>query len=255
MGEKVQLHATKFGTELFDYSKARAKKKLVHRLQTLGSTPLSWASDLVRDDVSHRLPEMPSLRMMFVVEQLKTLRDHGHKTVLYEAGDGLGGTWRLNCFPGAGTWNWTSNYPSDEELRAYFNQVDEVVDIRKDCASCSVVAGARFDKSTARWIVKTSDDRTAKAKYLILATPSVTSRSKPPWSGLDIFKGAIHHSSFWPEGKVNGQASLAIPMWKRELNVAEKEKAKGSYSELFRDRAKTFAGFILNWYEKNTCSH
>jgi hypothetical protein len=32
------------------------------------------------------------------------------------------------------------------------------------------VAGAHFDTGSGRWIVKTSDGRTAKAKYLVLGT-------------------------------------------------------------------------------------
>lgn len=32
---------------------------------------------------------------------LKTLRERGLKTVVFEAGNDLGGTWRWNCYPGA----------------------------------------------------------------------------------------------------------------------------------------------------------
>ena len=131
---------------------------------------------------------------------LKTLRDRGHKAVIYEAGNGLGGTWRWNCYPGAGvdsevpeyelswpevwkTWNWPNNYPNYENLRDYFEHVDKVVGIKKDTAFNTVVVGGDFDTKSGRWIVKTEDGRTAKAKYLILGTGFV----RIPSYSLHIF--------------------------------------------------------------------
>lgn len=118
---------------------------------------------------------------------LKTLRDRGYKAVIYEAGNDLGGTWRWNCYPGAGvdsevpeyefswpevwkTWNWTTNYPNYKDLRAYFDHVEKVVGIMKDCAFNTVVVGASFDTSIGKWRVRTEDGRVAKAKFLILGT-------------------------------------------------------------------------------------
>ncbi|CRG86870.1 Cyclopentanone 1,2-monooxygenase [Talaromyces islandicus] len=147
---------------------------------------------------------------------LKTLRDRGYKTVIYEAGNDLGGTWQWNCYPGAGvdsevpeyefswpevwkTWNWTTNYPNYKELRAYFDHVDKAIGIKKDCAFNTVVVGAKFDTSTGKWSVRTDDGRVAKAKFLVLGT----GRYIPDWPGIDRFKGVIHHSSFWPDEEVD----------------------------------------------------
>lgn len=122
---------------------------------------------------------------------LKTLRDRGHKVVIFEAGNDLGGTWRWNCYPGAGvdsdvphyefswpevwkTWNWDSNYPTYKDLRAYFDHVDKVIHIKKDCAFDTVIVGANFEIETGRWNVRTADGRTTKAKYLVLGTGFVS---------------------------------------------------------------------------------
>lgn len=118
---------------------------------------------------------------------LKTLRERGFKVVVFEAGNDTGGTWRFNCYPGARvdsavplyefswpevykTWNWTTNYPDYKELRAYFDHVDKVVGIKKDCSFNTVVTGANFDKESAKWIVTTADGRTSRAKFLILGS-------------------------------------------------------------------------------------
>ncbi|KAJ5165281.1 uncharacterized protein N7500_007111 [Penicillium coprophilum] len=233
---------------------------------------------------------------------LKTLRDRGLKTVIFEAGNETGGTWRWNCYPGAGvdsevpeyefswpevynTWNWSSNYPDYKDLREYFDHVDKVIGIKKDCAFNTVVVGAQFDTNEGRWNVKTADGRTIKAKYLVLGTGFAAKRYIPSWPGMDKFKGIVHHSSFWPEegvevqnkrcavigtgasgvqitqawGPVAGDLkvfqrtpNLAIPMRKRDLTVEEQERLKPYYPELFRYREANFAGFLYGWCERNT---
>ncbi|KAJ5298265.1 uncharacterized protein N7443_006385 [Penicillium atrosanguineum] len=150
---------------------------------------------------------------------LKILRDRGFKAVIFEAGNDSGGTWRWNCYPGAGvdsevpeyefswpevwkTWNWSSNYPTYQDLRAYFDHVDQIVGIKKDCAFNTVVVGAHFDVVSGKWTVCTQDGRKATAKYLILGTGFAARQYIPNWPGMDKFKGIIHHSSFWPDEKV-----------------------------------------------------
>ncbi|KAJ6145440.1 steroid monooxygenase protein [Penicillium chermesinum] len=233
---------------------------------------------------------------------LKTLRDRGLKAFIFEAGNDIGGTWRWNCYPGAGvdsevpeyefswpevwkTWNWESNYPTYKDLRAYFDHVDKVVHIKKDCAFNTVVVGAHFDTDIGKWIVKTEDGRETKAKYLVLGTGFAARRYIPDWPGMEKFKGVIHHSSFWPDEKVDvtnkrcaiigtgasgvqitqawgpeaGELkvfqrtpNLAVPMRKRHISAEEQEQKKQVYPELFRYRETSFAGFHYDWAEKCT---
>lgn len=122
---------------------------------------------------------------------LKTLRDRGLKTVIFEAGNDTGGTWRWNCYPGAAvdsevpeyefawpevynTWNWPNNYPDYKDLRAYFDHVDKVIGVKKDCAFNTVVVGAQFNTTEGKWYIQTADGRTTKAKYLVLGTGFVS---------------------------------------------------------------------------------
>ncbi|KAL2011491.1 hypothetical protein VTN00DRAFT_4209 [Thermoascus crustaceus] len=229
------------------------------------------------------------------------LRKRGFKTVLYEAGNDLGGTWRWNCYPGAGVdsevpeyqysipetykdWNWSTNYPTYADLRAYFDHVDKVLDIKKDCAFGSVVVDAQFNTQEGRWHVKTEDGRTAKAKYFVVAAGFAAKRYIPDFEGIDKFKGIIHHSSFWPDegvdvrgkrcavigtgasgvqitqawGPVAGELkvfqrtpNLAVPMRKRPLTVQEQEEAKKNYPELFSLREKCFGGFLYTFSERS----
>ncbi|KAI0977108.1 hypothetical protein F4678DRAFT_411862 [Xylaria arbuscula] len=283
VAEQIPFHTKKFNTELSDYSK-------VHAENTGPYAPKLEVDCLIVGG---------GFAGVFM---LKTLRDRGYNAVIYEAGNDLGGTWRWNSYPGAGvdseipqyefswpevynTWNWSSNYPTFEELRAYFDHVDKVIGVKKDCAFNTVVIGARFHTDLGRWIVKTSDGRTAKAKYLVLGTGFSAKRYVPSWPGMDKFKGVIHHSSFWPDEKVDVKEkrcavvgtgasgvqivqawgplasevkvfqrtpNLAVPMRKRALTVAEQESDKKFYPGLFTFREKTFSGFTFDWHEKDT---
>jgi len=146
---------------------------------------------------------------------LYEMRKAGFKTVLFEAGTSFGGTWRWNVYPGARvdsevpiyqlsipevykTWTWTTNYPDWQELQAYFDHVDKVCGLSKDCAFESVVTSSEFDKESGKWTVKTADGRSAKAKYLIIAAGFAAKRYIPDYPSMDKFKGIMHHSSFWP---------------------------------------------------------
>jgi cation diffusion facilitator CzcD-associated flavoprotein CzcO len=237
---------------------------------------------------------------------LYELRKRGFKTVIYEAGNDLGGTWRWNCYPGAGVdseipeyqfsipetwkdWTWNTNYPNYKELREYFDHVDKVLQIKKDCAFDSVVVGAQFDEKEGRWHVKTEDGRTAKAKYFIVAAGFAAKRYVPDdFTGIDSFKGIIHHSSFWPDEGVDVKGkrcavigtgasgvqitqdwgpkagavkvfqrtpNLAVPMRKRLLTVKEQQESKYWYPELFKFREQCFGGFLYSFSELNTFEH
>ncbi|KAF5586577.1 cyclopentanone monooxygenase [Fusarium subglutinans] len=282
MGENIPVHK-KFNTELTDYSVEHHGDKGV------------YADNLEVD----ALVVGAGFAGVFM---LKTLRDRGYKTVVYEAGNDTGGTWRWNCYPGAGvdsevpeyefswpevydTWTWPCNYPTYADLRAYFDHVDKVLGIKKDIAFNTVVVGGKFDTESGRWHIRTADGRVAKAKYLVLGTGFAARRYIPDWPGMDKFKGIIHHSSFWPDEKVDvtnkrcaiigtgasgvqiTQAwgpeaghlkvfqrtpNLAVPMRRKYPSAEEQQQSKKFYPELFRYREENFAGFHYDWYEKNT---
>ncbi|KAI9739883.1 MAG: hypothetical protein M1818_004939 [Claussenomyces sp. TS43310] len=233
---------------------------------------------------------------------LHQLRKRGLKAVIYEAGNDLGGTWRWNCYPGANVdsevpeyeysipevwkdWTWSTNYPNYAELRRYFDHVDKVLEIKKDCAFDSVVSDAQFHTDEGKWHVKTSDGRSAKSKYLIVAAGFSAKRYIPAFKGIETFKGVIHHSSFWPEEGVDVRGkrcavigtgasgvqiaqswgpqaesldvfqrspNLAVPMGRRALTKEEQNSAKRFYPQLYELREKCFGGFLYSFAERNT---
>ena len=82
--------------------------------------------------------------------QLHLLRELGFQTRVVEAGDGVGGTWFWNRYPGARCdveshfysysfdpeleqeWDWTEKYPTQPEILRYIDHVADRFDLRRD---------------------------------------------------------------------------------------------------------------------------
>ncbi len=218
--------------------------------------------------------------------QLHRLREEGFSVRLVEASSGLGGVWWSNRYPGARVdshvpnyeyslepiwrdWTWTERFPGRDELVAYFEHVDRVLDLRRDIDLDTRIARATFDAATDRWALETDDGRAYQARYLMMCTGFGSRPYIPDLPGLDDFGGACHHTAAWPEGGVElaghrvgvigtGASGvqvvqeaardaahlvvfqrspvMAIPMEQRRLDRADQEAAKANYRELFERR-------------------
>lgn len=152
---------------------------------------------------------------------LHLLRKEGLKAKIIEAGYGLGGVWYWNSYPGArvdcpypayalnipevySTWTWREDYPSDKELREYFQHIDNVLDISRDVVYGQKVVEAEFDESRDTWTVKTNGSSTFYGQFFCPCIGFATKRLFPEWRGLkDVYNGRVLHSSFWPSGGID----------------------------------------------------
>lgn len=139
---------------------------------------------------------------------------------IIEAGPSVGGTWYWNRYPGARVdcsvpgyelfspaiwkdWRWKEKYPAQAELKAYFEHIDRVLSISKDCLFNSMVTSAQFAVDEKKWIIRVKDGRVIRAKYFIPAVGFAAKEYTPDWKGLDSFRGTICHSANWPKGGVD----------------------------------------------------
>src|ERR1700760_3926055 len=106
---------------------------------------------------------------------LHRLRGLDFSVRVYEQGDGVGGTWYWNRYPGARCdvesmqysysfseelqqqWDWSERYAPQPEILKYANHVADRFDLRRDIAFSTRVERAVFDEDTNRWSVTTSD--------------------------------------------------------------------------------------------------
>ena len=154
--------------------------------------------------------------------QLLCLRDRlGLSVRLLEAGDGVGGTWYWNRYPGARCdseshsyayyfsdellqeWTWSERYPEQPEILRYLNYVTDRFDLRRDISFGARVTEARYDEAANRWHVTTESGERYDANFLITAVGCLSSANIPNIPGLDSFKGAWYHTGQWPHEGVD----------------------------------------------------
>src|SRR4051812_1666854 len=152
---------------------------------------------------------------------LHRLRGLGLSARVYEQGDGVGGTWYWNRYPGARCdvesmqysysfsdelqqeWNWSERYAPQPEILNYANHVADRFDLRRDIEFSTRVESAVFDESANQWSVTTSDGKTVTAQFVILATGCLSNARMPDIKGLADFRGKVYHTGHWPHEPVD----------------------------------------------------
>jgi cyclohexanone monooxygenase len=150
------------------------------------------------------------------------LRDQlGLSVQVYEAGDGVGGTWYWNRYPGARCdsesyiycfsfdkalmqeWEWSGKYPEQPEILRYLNHVADRFDLRRNIKFNTRVTAAHYDEATNRWQITTDQGDTVTAKFLITGIGCLSSGQIPNIPGRESFKGESYHTGAWPHTGVD----------------------------------------------------
>lgn len=152
---------------------------------------------------------------------LHKLRGQGLSVRVYEAGDGVGGTWFWNRYPGARCdvesmeysysfspeleqeWEWTEKYPTQPEILRYIEHVADRFDLRRDVVLRTRVASAVFDEDNGRWTVATEGGERVSAQFCIMATGCLSTSKTPEIPGLETFEGSWYHTGHWPHEGVD----------------------------------------------------
>ena len=157
---------------------------------------------------------------------LHSLRDKLDLNVtVFEAGDGVGGTWYWNRYPGARCdsdsyiycytfdknllqeWNWSERYPEQDEILRYLEHCAERFDLKPDIQFGKRVVEVIFDDNTELWTVRTDKGDVVRARFVITAVGALSTANMPPIKGLSSFAGKCYHTSQWPhDGGLHRQA-------------------------------------------------
>jgi cation diffusion facilitator CzcD-associated flavoprotein CzcO len=161
---------------------------------------------------------------------LHRARELGFSARVYEAGDGVGGTWYWNRYPGARCdvesleysysfsddlrreWQWTERYATQPEILRYLNHVADRFDLRRDIQFGTKVISANFDELEGRWIIATDRGQCVSAQFCVMATGCLSSAKVPDYKGLETFNGKWYHTGHWPHEGVDftGQTVAVI---------------------------------------------
>jgi cation diffusion facilitator CzcD-associated flavoprotein CzcO len=152
---------------------------------------------------------------------LHTFRSAGREVAVLEAGDGIGGVWYWNRYPGARCdiesydysysfspeleqeWRWTQRYARQPEILRYIDHVADRFDLRNDVHLQQRVVEAVWDEERELWVVTTESGARWEAAFLVWAIGNLSSSKRPDLPGLEDFGGRVLHTAQWPHEPVD----------------------------------------------------
>ena len=139
----------------------------------------------------------------------------------YEAGDGVGGTWFWNRYPGCRCdvesmeysysfdddlqqeWVWPERYGTQPVILEYINHVAKRFDLMRDVQLNTRITQAVFCEKKHLWTITTNNGEQITAPICIMAAGNLSTPRKPDFPGLDNFKGDWYHTGLWPKEGVD----------------------------------------------------
>jgi cation diffusion facilitator CzcD-associated flavoprotein CzcO len=155
------------------------------------------------------------------IYQLYRALEAGFTATLLEAGDGVGGTWFWNRYPGARfdsesytygyifsaelfeEWQWQEHFAEQPEIERYLNHVVDRFDLRQRIHCGTKVSSATYDEDTATWSVTAADGQSWTTQFLVCATGVLSVPFSPEVDGREDYQGEQLHTGLWPAEPVD----------------------------------------------------
>lgn len=149
------------------------------------------------------------------------LRAMGLSVQGIETAPDVGGVWYWNRYPGARCdvesmqysfgfddalqqdWVWTERFAAQPEILRYLNHVADRFDLRPAFQFSTRVVSAEFDAARSRWKVRSDRGMTWSARFLIMASGSLSVPRLPDIPGIHDFAGQVLHTGAWPKDPVD----------------------------------------------------
>ena len=146
-----------------------------------------------------------------IVQAIELMRAGVKDVVLLEEGEGVGGTWMWNTYPGAACdvpshlysysfaqrRDWARLCSTQREILDYAREVAGEYGVTPLVRTGRRVSACTFDEDRGRWIVETEGGETYDAGAVVLATGQLHRPQTPAIPGLESFAGASFHSARW----------------------------------------------------------
>jgi cation diffusion facilitator CzcD-associated flavoprotein CzcO len=134
-----------------------------------------------------------------------------HDYLIIEAGDGPGGAWYWNTYPGIAvdmpsfsyqfsfeqSRKWSRTYARGHELKAYADHCVEKYGLRSNIRFNTKVLGADFDDESDCWRIRIHPGGVVTARFLVNACGVTCTPKLPDIDGVDSFAGPTMHTARW----------------------------------------------------------
>ena len=143
--------------------------------------------------------------------------------VVIERGDDVGGTWRVNSYPGcqcdipsnlysfsfAPNPDWDRAYPMRDQIFEYLRRCADRFGVRPHVRLNSELLDARWVAGEQRWQLDTSTGPVA-ARVLVVAPGLLSEPFAPALPGLDRFRGNAFHTAEWDHSVDLTESRVAV---------------------------------------------
>jgi cation diffusion facilitator CzcD-associated flavoprotein CzcO len=133
--------------------------------------------------------------------------------VVLEDGDGVGGAWHFNRYPGLAVDmpsfsyqfsyrqrpDWSRVYAPRSELKAYAEHCVDHYGLRDRIRFNAKVTGAEWDDGERAWRLHNGGGDPVTARHVIAATGVLTQPRRPEIAGLEDFAGTTMHTARWDD--------------------------------------------------------
>jgi cation diffusion facilitator CzcD-associated flavoprotein CzcO len=134
--------------------------------------------------------------------------------VLVERLDGVGGTWRINTYPGAEcdvpshlysfsfrlNPGWSKSYAAQPEILEYFETFAGESGLIDHLRSGTEVVTVVWDEKRRRWTITAADGRSWSAQHVVSAVGTFNDPLPAELPGIGSFAGPVIHSARWDHG-------------------------------------------------------
>lgn len=131
--------------------------------------------------------------------------------LLLEQGDGFGGAWHWNTYPGVGVdipsfayqfsfeqiAGWSRIYAPGNELKAYAEHCVDKFDVRRRSRLNTTVVDLAYDEESDLWDLRLDGGDSVSGRYVVSATGVLTKPRRPDIDGVDDFGGSLMHTARW----------------------------------------------------------
>src|SRR5437763_3649164 len=144
--------------------------------------------------------------------------------LVVEEGDGVGGAWHWNTYPGIGVdipsfsyqfsfekrSDWSRLYASGRELKGYAEECVDKYGVRPRLRLNTRVTAARFDEDEHLWRLSLDPGEEITTRFVITAQGALSQPQLPDIEGLDDFEGVKMHSARWDHSQVVAGRRVAV---------------------------------------------
>ncbi|MBO0880973.1 MAG: NAD(P)/FAD-dependent oxidoreductase, partial [Mycobacterium sp.] len=139
----------------------------------------------------------------------------GYDFTIFDRGDGFGGTWRKNTYPGAAcdvpshfysysfalNPRWSRTFASQPEILAYLERVVTDHGLAEHLVPRTRITTLRWSDTDRRWALTSEDGQTCEFDVVVSAVGMLDVPNIPNIPGVGRYRGRAFHSSDWDHSK------------------------------------------------------